>query len=35
MGGVPALGEHTDALLGALGRTGAEISALRRDGVVG
>ncbi|KAF4405653.1 MULTISPECIES: CaiB/BaiF CoA-transferase family protein [Streptomyces] len=33
-GGVPALGEHTDALLGALGMTGERIAALRRDGVV-
>ncbi|MER5933183.1 CaiB/BaiF CoA-transferase family protein [Streptomyces sp. NPDC002054] len=34
MGAVPALGEHTDALLRALGMTGAQITALRRDGVV-
>ncbi|MGO4459154.1 CaiB/BaiF CoA transferase family protein [Streptomyces sp. M-16] len=34
MGAVPALGEHTDALLRALGMTGAQITALRRDGVI-
>lgn len=34
MGAVPALGEHTDALLRALGMTGAQITALRQDGVV-
>ncbi|GAA3109794.1 hypothetical protein GCM10020254_64770 [Streptomyces goshikiensis] len=34
MGAVPALGEHTEALLRALGMTGAQITALRRDGVV-
>ncbi|MGP3954235.1 CaiB/BaiF CoA transferase family protein [Streptomyces sp. 7N604] len=34
MGGVPGLGEHTDALLRALGMTDAQITALRRDGVV-
>ncbi|WP_411106330.1 CaiB/BaiF CoA transferase family protein [Streptomyces sp. cmx-4-9] len=34
MGAVPALGEHTEALLRALGMTGAQISDLRRDGVV-
>ncbi|MEU6081099.1 CaiB/BaiF CoA-transferase family protein [Streptomyces sp. NPDC047108] len=33
-GGVPGLGEHTDALLRALGMTDAQVSALRRDGVV-
>ncbi|WP_329278942.1 CaiB/BaiF CoA transferase family protein [Streptomyces sp. NBC_01451] len=33
MGDVPALGEHTDALLRAVGMTGEEIAALRRDGV--
>lgn len=33
MGDVPALGEHTEALLRALGMTGEEIAALRRDGV--
>ncbi|MGR8011426.1 CaiB/BaiF CoA transferase family protein [Streptomyces hypolithicus] len=34
MGPVPALGEHTDALLHGLGMTAAQIAALRRDGVV-
>ncbi|TQK43550.1 crotonobetainyl-CoA:carnitine CoA-transferase CaiB-like acyl-CoA transferase [Streptomyces sp. SLBN-118] len=34
MGAVPALGEHTDALLKALGMTDAESAALRRDGVI-
>ncbi|MFJ5553119.1 CaiB/BaiF CoA transferase family protein [Streptomyces sp. NPDC093225] len=34
MGAVPALGEHTDALLRALGMTDAQITALRGDGVV-
>ncbi|WP_406001758.1 CaiB/BaiF CoA transferase family protein [Streptomyces sp. NBC_00829] len=34
MGAVPALGEHTDALLRALGTTEAGTAALRRDGVV-
>lgn len=34
MGAVPALGEHTDALLRALGMTDEQTSALRRDGVV-
>lgn len=34
MGAVPALGEHTDALLRALGTTAEEAAALRRDGVV-
>ncbi|MER5487734.1 CaiB/BaiF CoA-transferase family protein [Streptomyces sp. NPDC002812] len=34
MGAVPALGEHTEALLHALGMTGEQITALRRDGVV-
>ncbi|WP_369032860.1 CaiB/BaiF CoA transferase family protein [Streptomyces adonidis] len=33
MGDVPALGEHTEALLRAVGMTGEEIAALRRDGV--
>ncbi|MFI1355429.1 CaiB/BaiF CoA transferase family protein [Streptomyces sp. NPDC020898] len=33
MGAVPALGEHTEALLRAVGMTGEEIAALRRDGV--
>ncbi|WP_299537598.1 CaiB/BaiF CoA-transferase family protein [uncultured Streptomyces sp.] len=34
MGAVPALGEHTDALLRALGMTGEQAAALREDGVV-
>ncbi|MET9605807.1 CaiB/BaiF CoA-transferase family protein [Streptomyces sp. NPDC006512] len=34
MGAVPALGQHDDALLRALGMTGAQIAALRRDGVI-
>ncbi|MDI3418959.1 CaiB/BaiF CoA transferase family protein [Streptomyces luteolus] len=34
MGAVPALGEHTGALLRAVGMSDAEIAALRRDGVV-
>ncbi|WP_241827241.1 CaiB/BaiF CoA transferase family protein [Streptomyces graminilatus] len=34
MGAVPALGEHTEALLSAVGMTGEEIAALRRDGVI-
>ncbi|MBC2903334.1 CoA transferase [Streptomyces sp. PSKA01] len=33
MGDVPALGEHTEALLRAVGMTDGEIAALRRDGV--
>ncbi|MFJ5532322.1 CaiB/BaiF CoA transferase family protein [Streptomyces sp. NPDC093261] len=33
MGDVPALGEHTEALLRAVGMTDDEIAALRRDGV--
>ncbi|KOU09463.1 CoA-transferase [Streptomyces sp. NRRL F-5755] len=33
-GNVPALGEHTDALLSALGLTSERIAALRRDGVI-
>ncbi|WP_198655395.1 CaiB/BaiF CoA transferase family protein [Streptomyces geranii] len=33
MGAVPALGEHTDAVLRAVGMTDEEIAALRRDGV--
>lgn len=33
MGAVPALGEHTEALLRAVGMTDEEIAALRRDGV--
>ncbi|MFJ4367256.1 CaiB/BaiF CoA transferase family protein [Streptomyces chartreusis] len=31
---VPAVGEHTEAILTELGRTGEEIAALRADGVV-
>lgn len=34
MGAVPALGEHTGALLRAAGMTDEKIAALRRDGVV-
>lgn len=34
MGAVPALGQHTDALLGEVGRTGDQIAALRAAGVV-
>ncbi|MEU8675908.1 CaiB/BaiF CoA-transferase family protein [Streptomyces sp. NPDC048560] len=34
MGAVPALGEHTDATLRALGMTGEQTAALRRDGVI-
>ncbi|MER7046239.1 CaiB/BaiF CoA-transferase family protein [Streptomyces jumonjinensis] len=34
MGAVPALGEHTDALLSSLGMTDEESAALRRAGVV-
>ncbi|MFI1164230.1 CaiB/BaiF CoA transferase family protein [Streptomyces sp. NPDC020801] len=34
MGDVPALGEHTEALLRAVGMRDDEIAALRRDGVV-
>ncbi|SPF01429.1 Formyl-coenzyme A transferase [Streptomyces sp. MA5143a] len=34
MGAVPALGEHTESLLRAVGMTGDEIAALRRDGVI-
>lgn len=34
MGDVPALGEHTEALLGALGVTSDRIAELRRDGVI-
>ncbi|MEU6369717.1 CaiB/BaiF CoA-transferase family protein [Streptomyces sp. NPDC046931] len=33
MGDVPALGEHTETLLRAVGMTDEEIAALRRDGV--
>jgi itaconate CoA-transferase len=32
---VPGLGEHTDAVLGELGLTAAELSHLRADGVIG
>ncbi|MFI6370842.1 CaiB/BaiF CoA transferase family protein [Streptomyces sp. NPDC050546] len=31
---VPAVGEHTEAILSELGRTGEEVAALRADGVV-
>ncbi|MFD3889847.1 CaiB/BaiF CoA transferase family protein [Streptomyces microflavus] len=34
MGAVPALGEHTDELLRALGMTDEQTSVLRRDGVI-
>ncbi|MEU9350619.1 CaiB/BaiF CoA-transferase family protein [Streptomyces griseoloalbus] len=34
MGAVPALGEHTDAVLGELGLTDGEIAALRAQGAV-
>ncbi|MFE5243662.1 MULTISPECIES: CaiB/BaiF CoA transferase family protein [unclassified Streptomyces] len=34
MGAVPALGEHTDATLRALGMTDGQTAALRRDGVI-
>ncbi|MFF4757966.1 CaiB/BaiF CoA transferase family protein [Streptomyces sp. NPDC001292] len=34
MGDIPALGQHTEALLRAVGMTDGEIAALRRDGVV-
>ncbi|MBT2369615.1 CoA transferase [Streptomyces sp. ISL-10] len=34
MGAIPSLGEHTDALLRALGMTDEAAAALRRDGVV-
>ncbi|MFE6001073.1 CaiB/BaiF CoA transferase family protein [Streptomyces sp. NPDC056454] len=34
MGAVPALGEHTDELLRALGMTDEQASVLRRDGVI-
>jgi crotonobetainyl-CoA:carnitine CoA-transferase CaiB-like acyl-CoA transferase len=30
----PALGQHTDEVLGELGRNAAAIAALRRDGTV-
>lgn len=35
MGAVLALGEHTESLLRALGMADAQISELRRDGVIG
>jgi itaconate CoA-transferase len=31
---VPAVGEHTDAILGELGRSDAEIAALRASGAI-
>ena len=31
----PSLGEHTDELLGELGRTAEDIAALRAEGVIG
>ncbi|MBC9715372.1 CoA transferase [Streptomyces sp. TRM66268-LWL] len=34
LGNVPALGEHTEALLRAVGMSDAEIAALRREGVI-
>ncbi|MYS41654.1 CoA transferase, partial [Streptomyces sp. SID5998] len=34
MGDVPALGQHTETLLRAVGMPDDEIAALRRDGVV-
>jgi formyl-CoA transferase len=34
MDAVPAVGEHTDAILAALGHSAADIDALRADGVV-
>ncbi|MFJ8751247.1 hypothetical protein ACIREO_18210 [Streptomyces sp. NPDC102441] len=34
MGAEPALGEHTDATLRALGMTDGRKAALRRDGVI-
>ncbi|MGW4568612.1 hypothetical protein ACWEN3_41770, partial [Streptomyces sp. NPDC004561] len=34
MGDVPALGQHTEALLRAVGMTDDLIAAMRRDGVV-
>jgi formyl-CoA transferase len=30
----PKLGEHTDAILASLGVSGAELDALRADGVI-
>ena len=35
MGAVPALGEHTDAVLTELGVTAEQLAALRADGVIG
>jgi itaconate CoA-transferase len=35
MGAVPALGEHTDSVLGELGLTAADLDRLRADGVIG
>ncbi|HEY7053551.1 MAG TPA: CaiB/BaiF CoA-transferase family protein [Mycobacterium sp.] len=35
MGPVPALGEHTDAVLGELGVSAVELAALRAEGVIG
>ena len=34
LGAIPAVGEHTDAILAELGLTGAEIAALRQAGSV-
>ena len=34
LGPIPAVGEHTDAILGELGLTEAEIAALRSSGTV-
>ena len=34
MHAVPALGQHTEAILGRLGQTAAEIAALRRSGAI-
>jgi crotonobetainyl-CoA:carnitine CoA-transferase CaiB-like acyl-CoA transferase len=34
MGAIPAVGEHTDAVLRELGYSGAEVERLRRDGAV-
>ena len=35
MGPVPGLGQHTDAILGELGFTAADLARLRADGVIG
>jgi crotonobetainyl-CoA:carnitine CoA-transferase CaiB-like acyl-CoA transferase len=35
MGAVPGLGQHTDAVLGELGLTAAELAQLRANGVIG